>query len=322
MSDLPWQPAATIEQLKQRAQLIANVRAFFAARNVLEVETPALARYSVTDPHMEVLTAEHPLGEASGFYLQTSPEYAMKRLLATGSGPIFQIAKAFRKGELGSRHNPEFTMLEWYRPGFDDHQLMDEIAELLVTLLGEEGRPLRQSYRQVFQQVLAIDPHEIDCRALEVLARQHIDIQMQSDDRDDWLNLLMAEVIEPALADGAPTFIYDYPASQAALAQVASDDQGVTVARRFELYMRGVELANGYLELLDAQEQRRRFAQEQQKRQQLNRPAVAADQYLLAALEAGMPACAGVALGLDRLVMLALGLDTIQDVMAFPADRA
>lgn len=303
-----WQPTASIETLKLRAQLQAQVRRFFNLRDVLEVETPLLCQHAVTDPHMPILSADNPLAQEPEYYLQSSPEYAMKRLLAAGSGPIFQLCKAFRGGEQSRRHNPEFTMLEWYRPGFDHVKLMIEISDLLVEVMS--APPAKKiSYGDLFTEHLGINPHRVSCEALAALARQHIDIQMQSDNKDDWLNLLIAEVIEPKLGFDAPVFIYNYPASQAALAKLSTDDQGNAIAQRFELYVNGIELANGYFELTDSGEQALRFKQEQQLRDALARPVMASDAYLLAAMQAGLPECAGVALGFDRLVMLTLGLN-------------
>jgi lysyl-tRNA synthetase class 2 len=321
MATSHWQPSASLDLLRQRAELLALVRQFFAARGVLEVETPLLAQYSVTDPYMEVITAVNPQHSGADYFLQTSPEYAMKRLLAAGSGPIYQLAKVFRRGEKGSRHNPEFSMLEWYRPGFEQTQLMDEIADLLA-VVSITGPCQRLSYREVFVDALGVDPHSSNCQQLAAIARAQLDVQMESDQRDDWLNLLLAELIEPQLGATAPVFIYDYPATQAALARVTEDDQGVPVARRFELYYRGIELANGYDELTDVVEQRRRFEQDQLLRARMNKPAREADPRLLAAVAQGLPACAGVALGFDRLLMLASGASHIDQVLAFPVDRA
>lgn len=322
MTDIPWQPSAAIETLQKRAAILATIRQFFAERQVLEVETPLLARYSVTDPYMEVLTADNPVAGEQPYYLQTSPEYAMKRLLAAGSGPIYQLCKAFRKGEAGSRHNPEFTMLEWYRPGFSLFDLMAEVEDLLKAVLGCDLAARKKSYREVFMDYLGLDPLTADCQQAEQLARQHLDVQMQSDRIDDWLNLLMAEVIEPHLKNAGPTFVYHYPASQAALARLESNDEGLWLAQRFELYAGGLELANGYDELTDAREQDRRFVADQQARKVSGRPHHDSDPYLLAALDAGLPECAGVALGLDRLIMLALEESSISRVLAFASDRA
>ena len=317
-----WRPTATIANLQQRAALLAQVRAFFSQRDVLEVETPLLAQYSVTDPYMDVISAENPLAKTAPYFLQTSPEYAMKRLLAAGSGPIYQISKAFRKGELGSRHNPEFTMLEWYRPDFDAQQLMTEIADLLVAVLNVAVECQRISYREIFQQQLGFDPHSISSKELECIAREKLDVQMDSAQKDDWLNLLMAEIIEPNLDKTIPTFITDYPASQAALAKIETDKNNIPVAKRFELYYQGMELANGYHELTDSKEQLHRFQQDQKQRQQLGREPQEFDAHLLAAMESGLPACAGVALGFDRLLMLKTGAEKIQQVISFSADRA
>lgn len=316
LKDSIWQPTVSLEGLHLRARLYGQVRDFFRARQVLEVETPLLGQAASTDVHLESLSVD----DAQRF-LQTSPEFAMKRLLAAGSGDIYQICKAFRAGESGKRHNPEFTMLEWYRSGFDHFQLMAEVAELLNSLLGEQ--PIRQlSYRSAFAQVLDIDPHRATVSELSALALQYCSYQAHDDDRDTLLDLLMAEVIEPLLGQGELTFIYDYPASQCALAKVKTDGQGAEVAERFELYVEGVELANGYHELTDAEEQCRRFEADLSERQQRGLPQVPKDERLVAALQQGMPTCAGVALGLDRLLMLMAGTDSIRDVIAFPADIA
>ena len=322
MSDTPWEPTASLDTLKKRADILSRIRAFFAGRGVLEVETPLLARYSVTDPHMDVISADHPCGAGERYFLQTSPEYAMKRLLAAGSGPIYQLGKAFRKGERGSRHNPEFTMLEWYRPGFSLCDLMDEIEALLRVVLGAGVTAQRIEYRKLFLDFLGFDPLLADCNLVERVAREHVDVQMRSDSVDDWLNLLMAEVVEPKLASMGPVFVCDYPASQAALARVEVDEDGTFVARRFELYVDGMELANGYHELTDAAEQRRRFELDNEQRREMGRDVRDLDEFLLAAVESGLPICSGVALGFDRLVMLALKKKNIAEVLAFSSDRA
>jgi lysyl-tRNA synthetase class 2 len=330
MTDITWRPTATLAVLKQRAAIIEQIRRFFAAREVWEVDTPLLASHSVTDPYMAVLTADNPQGSGQAYYLQTSPEYAMKRLLAAGSGAIYQLCKAFRKAERGSRHNPEFTMLEWYRPGFDHHQLMDEVEALVAPLLAAPATTApttaqlfeRCSYRQLFQQHFELDPHRADCQQLQRLAKQRLDVQMHSDNKHDWLNLLLAEIIEPSLGRDRPVFIYDYPAGQAALAKLAADTEGEQVAQRFELYSNGLELANGYYELSDADELQQRFAADNLARQQAGLNSIAEDSYLIAAMQAGLPDCAGVALGLDRLLMLLTDSRSIDQVIAFPADRA
>jgi lysyl-tRNA synthetase class 2 len=307
-----WRPGASATNLRIRADLLARCRAFFAARQIMEVETPLLTHAAVSDVNIQSFS----LGQQ---FLQTSPEYAMKRLLAAGSGPIYQICKAFRQEESGRLHNPEFTLLEWYRPGFDWRQLMGEVADLMAELLGV-GKIARLSYRDVFQQQLAVDPHRIKTEALQELTRSKIDLGQAELDDIDCLQLLMHHCIEPQLPDYC--FIYDYPAAQAALAKVEQDEQGCVVARRFELYGNGMELANAYQELTDVDEQRRRFEADIVRRQQQKLPVNPLDEKLLAALAEGLPACAGVALGFDRLVMLATASKHIDQVISFAGDRA
>jgi lysyl-tRNA synthetase class 2 len=314
-----WQPAANLGAIRQRAALLATLRRFFAARDVLEVETPLLCSQGITDPQIEPFVLSQGAALTAPRFLQTSPEYAMKRVLAAFGEPIFQIARAFRNGELGARHNPEFSLLEWYRPGFDHHQLMDEVADLVQECLG--ARPLEKfSYRQLFLERLAIDPFTASIAELETLARRHLDPGDLTGDRDLWLDLLMSHVLEPALGDGCYCFIYDYPTSQAALARIVAAAD-VRVGQRFELYVDGVELANGYCELTDAAEQRRRFERDNAVRRERGLSERAVDEYLLAALEHGLPECSGVALGIDRLLMLATGASRIQDVLAFDWQR-
>lgn len=315
-----WQPSAEIKTLQARAELLRDIRAFFAQQGVLEVETPILSSFSNTDPKLPPIRAVHqatPGATAQEMYCQTSPEFAMKRLLAAGSGAIYQICKVFRSGESGQRHNPEFTMLEWYRPDYDEHQLMDELETLLRKLLGY-GTFERLSYQKLFESSLGINPHRSTVSELAALATAELDIELpdQGLGRDAWLDLLFSHVIEPQLKQAH--FIYDYPASQAALAKVETNADGIEVARRFELVIKGMEIANGYKELTDVAEQKRRFLLEQE----LSSDKRPCDENLLAALEHGMPECAGVALGLDRLLMLRTGLDSIAAVLAFPFERA
>lgn len=318
-----WQPDAGLANLRLRADLLARVRGFFADRDVLEVDTPLMCHATGTDPHLEALALELTPGDWR--YLQTSPEFAMKRLLAAGSGPIYQLCKAFRRDESGQRHNPEFSMLEWYRPGFDDRQLMDEVAALMAVCLpasmlpADAGIP-RVAYRDLFHQHLALDPFVASDKELLACARRYADSGESVLSRDDTLNLLMAFAIEPQLQ--APVFVVDFPASQAALAQITQDAEGHAVARRFELFVAGMELANGYLELTDATEQARRFAADNHQRQAAGLAVREVDARLLAALNHGLPACAGVALGFDRLVMLAAGAGHIREVLSFVADNA
>ncbi len=319
-----WSATAPLENLRKRSQIFAQIRQFFAARDVLEVETPLMTSAAVSDPYIDTIECRyHPLPaqQEQARYLQSSPEYAMKRLLASGSGAIYQICKAFRNGECGRRHNPEFTMLEWYRPGFDHHQLMDEVEALVGPVIGISDFQ-RISYRELFRHYLQVELLAVTVSELADITRQHIDIQMEDDNRDNWLNLLMSHVIEPQLADKGAVFVYDYPASQAALSRVAEDREGQLVACRFELFITGVELANGYYELTDATEQADRFAKDIAQRQREGLPLRPTDSLLVEALANGMPDCAGVAMGLDRLVMLVLGAEQISDVIALPFDRA
>ena len=322
MSDQPvWQPAASQAALKSRAQLLAYVRGFFADREVLEVETPALGRFGVTDPHLDGIPATVSAAGREGGWLQTSPEYHMKRLLAAGSGAIYQVSRVFRNGERGRRHNPEFSMLEWYRPGFDDARLMDEVADLVCGFLGCP-RPERIPYRQAMVAWAGIDPFDATDQQLRQRCEPWLEAgQLARLGRDECLDLLMSFAVEPNLGLDCPQFVTDYPASQAALARTHRTD-GVAVAHRFELYVDGVELCNGYWELTDPEEQRRRFDQDNRIRATLGKQAMAVDEAFLAAISEGLPDCAGVALGLDRLLMLKLGARTIDEVLAFPFERA
>lgn len=323
MSEL-WKATASVENLRKRAEVYARIRRFFAERDVMEVETPLMTTAAVSDPYIDTIECRyHPLPgqQEQTRYLQSSPEYAMKRLLASGSGAIYQICKAFRNGEYGKRHNPEFTMLEWYRPGFDHHRLMDEVEALVMPLLGLTSCQ-RISYGDLFQQYLCIDPYSATAAELAIIAHQYIELEMEDDNRDNWLNLLMSHVIEPQLAAQGGVFVYDYPASQAALSKVMKNSTGQLVACRFELFVAGIELANGYYELTDAAEQARRFELDIAQRKTEGLPVRPTDQLLVAALENGLPECAGVAMGLDRLVMLVSGTQQISDVIAVPFDRA
>jgi elongation factor P--(R)-beta-lysine ligase len=310
-----WQPSASIDVLKQRAAILSTIRDFFKARGVTEVDTPLLCRATVTDPFLHSLKLTF---QNEDWYLQTSPEYTMKRLLAAGSGPIYQICKAFRADESGRYHNPEFTMLEWYRPSFDHHALMDEMDELLQLIL--QCKPAQRfSYADLFQEFLQLDPHQSTKETLQTIAQQHhLEIVGDNLDKDDWLQLLMAHLIEPKIDSAAPTFVYDFPATQAALAKIRQE--AIPVAERFEVYIQGIELANGFHELADSQEQRFRFEKDLTKRKMLNYSAVPIDEYLLASLQ-HFPPCSGVALGIDRLMMLALQKKQISEVLSFTCKR-
>ena len=308
-----WQPGATPATLAARAGLLARIREFFGQRGVLEVETPLLGAGTVTDPNITPIAC-------ADRWLQTSPEYAMKRLLAAGSGPIYQICKAFRHAEAGSRHNPEFTLLEWYRPGFSQADLIAEVGELVSGILGREDWQ-RCSYQQLFQDYLQLDPFRVDSASLATFARERLDISFEPDNRDVWLDLLLSHLIEPQLAERGLLFVYDYPPTQAALARLRRDGEHV-VAERFELYADGVELANGYCELTDAAEQAARFARDNELLAQAGSAPRAVDHRLLQALEQGLPACSGVALGVDRLLMVHSGAASLAEVISFDWDRA
>jgi lysyl-tRNA synthetase class 2 len=319
-----WRPTATLAALKRRAEALRFTRGFFAARDVLEVETPALVNAPVSDVNLG--SAQVTLaGQAAPLFLHTSPEYAMKRLLAAGSGDIYQICHVYRGAERGRHHNPEFTMLEWYRRGFSLEQLMNEVADLVRGLTGVEAArlPTRMvSYREAVTRHAGFDPLEAPdevlrnaVQALGLDARQ-----AQTAGRDEMLDLIVGAQVGPALGADSLTFMHRYPASQAALARLDADDP--RVALRFELYLGGVELANGYHELVDAAEQRRRFDTDQQLRRARGLPLHSLDPNLLAALDAGLPDCAGVALGFDRVLMLAMDAKHIDEVLTFPVERA
>ncbi|TNH16713.1 MULTISPECIES: EF-P lysine aminoacylase EpmA [Halomonadaceae] len=319
---LNWQPTATVDTLRERARLIATVRAFFAARDIWEVETPVLGQGGSTDVHLVSLAtlARTDKGQRK-LWLQTSPEFHMKRLLAADSGPIFQLAKSFRDGEVGARHNIEFTMLEWYRPGFTLAQLIEETTALVAHALPHSPGPVvHYRYRELFHRHLEVDPFTTSLETLRTLAAQRGNMSAQAlaeEGRDTCLDLLMGMVIEPTLGQQELSVVVDYPASQAALARRHQDADGEWVASRFELYMNGIELANGYDELTDAEEQRQRFDADNAERRRLGLTEVEVDAHLLAALEQGLPASSGVALGLDRLIQLALGKARLEEVLAF-----
>ena len=302
--------------------MLAAAREFFAERGVLEVETPILSAAAVSDPHIESL-ATRVAGFAAPLYLCTSPEYAMKRLLAAGSGDIYQICKVFRDAERGRWHNPEFTLIEWYRLGYDEAALMNEVEALLTRLLAPFRTPPpaeRLSYSAALQRHAGVDAHAASDAELTAAAVRHGIVCPGELDRDAKLDLLMGMVVGPQLGLERPCFIDDFPASQAALARLKPGTP--PVAARFELYLCGVELANGFHELADPHAQRARFERDlaQRRARGLREPPL--DEHLLAALAAGLPDCAGVALGLDRLAAIAAGAPRLADAMAFPIDKA
>jgi len=311
-----WRPTASLAALQARAEFYRKIREFFAARDVLEVETPLMAARGVTDPYIQAFGVDDK-------FLQTSPEYAMKRLLAAGCGSIYQICKAFRREEAGNFHNPEFTMVEWYRLGFDHLQLMDEVDALMQVLL-DCAPAQRISYHDLFMKFFNINPHTISVDALQQCAAQHglnlTATALENLTLTDWLQLLMSHIIEPQLTGPVPWIVYDFPAAQAALAKIIPGKY--PVAARFEIYMQGIELANGYYELQDAAEQEKRFAADNALRREQNIHQMQPDERLVSALEVGFPECAGIALGLDRLLMLKLQAKSITEVIAFTIENA
>lgn len=299
-----------MDMLRTRAAWLQAVRTFFAARDVLEVETPILSTASVTDPHIDSLTTTVNRRQ---YYLQTSPELYMKRLLAAGSGSIYQVARVFRDGEIGNLHNPEFTLVEWYRPGFGQSELIQEVLDLVGCLVGDDIECAECTYRELYQEHAGLDPLQENwsaftdcCRALALDSPRH----EHWDSAMDWL---MVSVIQPAMRGWV--YVCDYPASQASLARLHPDNPAV--ARRFELFVDGIELANGFEELTDATQQRQRFEQENQARRNSGKAVVPIDEHMLAAMQSGLPECSGVALGLDRLLMWASQQQTVAGVMSF-----
>ncbi len=325
MNDPSWQPAASLDVLRGRAAMLARIRAYFAAQEVLEVQTPVLSAAAVSDPQLESIEARPGRGQRQ--YLQTSPEYAMKRLLAAGLGDCYQVCPVFRDGETGRLHNSEFTMIEWYRLDYGVGEMQHDVDRLLrVACADIRSLPPARfvSYRSAILEASGIDSREADAAAIRAaLAARGVET---ADDgywtRDDWLDLLMGAIVGPSLGHDAPVFVEDYPPSQAALARLRSEPDGSQVAERFELYVDGLELANGFRELGDPVEQRRRFAQDFEVRRRRGLAVNPLDERLLAALAHGLPDCAGVALGFDRLVMAAYRLTSLEAAMAFPAAQA
>jgi lysyl-tRNA synthetase class 2 len=323
--------------------MLAELRQFFADRSVLEVETPLLSHSIGTDPHLDFFTTDYCLSPGmvcmpqagrelarrspmrQTLFLQTSPEFAMKRLLAAGSGSIYQIGKAFRNGESGRFHNPEFTMLEWYRVGFTLPQLMDEIAELFVRLFSSQPlqKTQRVSYQDVFASFTGLDPLVFSYQDYCAFAREcqlSEAVDICGHDNALWLDFIFSHKVQPHLGKNALCMVYGYPACQSSLARI--NEQCLLITDRVELFINGVELGNGYYELIDAEEQDKRFDKELAFRQQINLPVTVKDRHLIAAMESGLPECSGVAIGLDRLLMLLSGSASINDVLSFPIHRA
>lgn len=325
-SAAPWRPTAGLAALRLRAHLYRLIRDFFDARGVLEVETPVLSAAANSDPNIRSFMLDYSGPAAGGTrrrFLRTSPEFPLKRLLAAGIGDCYELGRVFRDGEAGGRHNPEFTMLEWYRLGFDHQRLMIEVGELLRAAFGLVGRDLRVrtvAYREIFVEQLGVDPFTASIDALMApLTRFSID--PQGLEREDWYDLLLSHCIEPKMPADQILLLHGFPAGQCALARV--EGEGIDArACRFEAYVGGIELANGYYELTDAEEQRRRFELDQTRRRARGDSAQPLDEHLLSALGSGLPDCAGVALGVDRLLMAMRGSARIDEVIAFPFARA
>ena len=327
MLEQSWHPTISIPHLKARADILKIIREFFAVRGVIEVETPILSQYTVTDPYLSSLSVDYqafPDQAPKKFYLQTSPEYAMKRLLAAGSGPIYQIAKAFRVDVAGKYHNPEFTLLEWYRPGFTHRDLMLEVDAFLRRILHCEIAQCF-TYQALFLEYCKIDPHNTCVAELYDCAQKNgLSIHQAENIKDitTWLQLLMMHLIEPHLGQhNRPSFVTDFPIEQAMLAKI-NYSSAPPVAERFEVYWKGMELANGFHELNDAGEQRKRFIKNNETRLILGLPELELDENFLAALEHGLPDCSGIALGIDRLMMAALGEEKLKNVLSFSIERA
>ena len=324
MSD--WRPSANLDAIRLRARLNAAIRGFFAERDVLEVETPVMSMAGNTDPNIASFALEFS-GRTDGAprtrWLRTSPEFPLKRLLAAGIGDCYELGRVFRDGEAGGRHNPEFTMLEWYRLGWDHLRLIEETVALVraaLALVGRDAGVRVVAYRDLYRDALGLDPFAAGIDQLQA-AMGDVQIDPEGLTRDDWLDLLMTHRLQPGFDPGELLAVVDYPASQCALAKLRSGGDGHAVAERFELYLGPIELANGYHELQDAAEQGARFARDGEVRRARGDVVPPTDMRLLAALQAGLPACAGVALGIDRLLMAMLGTPRIADVLAFDFAR-
>jgi elongation factor P--(R)-beta-lysine ligase len=314
--DDSWQPSASLKIIKQRARLLQQLRVFMDKREITEVDTPVLSHYGISDPYIQSMTTSCLSEKDTFLYLQTSPEFCMKRLLAAGSGAIYQIAHVFRDEESGKRHNTEFTMLEWYRTGFNYYQLMDEVGELM-NYIGLET-PAKMTYAESFMQTVQLDPHTVDTKQLETLCR-HQGWDTKADDRHALLDFIFSEVVIKNIKHTKPLIIYDYPECMSALATLKAGEP--VVSERFELFMDGMEIANGFNELTNVNEQLERFEADLNKRRDKNIAEPAMDKYFLAALNSGLPECAGVAVGLDRLLMVLSGKDDIKEVSTFTLEN-
>ncbi len=325
---MSWQPTLTWKDAQKRAEIIRKIRQFFVDRNVLEVETPALSQGTVTDVHLDAFNCHYDFfrdssnQQSKNLYLQTSPEFHMKRLLAAGYDSIFQIAKAYRHEEFGQHHNPEFTLLEWYRLGFDHFQLMDEVSQLLKLVLGCT-QTVSITYQNIFIKEVGLDPLIASREELLAIINRYNKIEswlIKEKNNDILLQFIFSEIIEPVIDKNIPCFVYNFPKSQASLAKICSEDN--RVSQRFECYYQGLELANGFNELTDSKQQLLRFQEDNKQRKVLGNIEKPIEHYFISALEHGLPRCSGVALGIDRLVMIALNKKEIKEVISFSIDRA
>ena len=334
MNSTDWRPAASIDNLKVYARILQDIRAFFQQREVLEITVPCISSTTSPAPHLDSIAVSSPFlanaqsPSVADFYLQTSPEFFMKRLLCNGSGSIYRMGPAFRQAEISGRHNPEFTMLEWYRVGWHYHQLMDEVEELTVSLLGEINLE-RLTYGALFQEYIGIDPHRASTAELADIAWDTLGYRPSKaantppvvPAKAEWLELIFSGYVLPKTVNRS-MLVFEFPEGQAELSEIALNKQGNRIASRFELYVKGIELANGYQELIDSRVLQQRFDRWNTERQLLGKPVIEPDQKLLDAQSHGLPMCSGVAVGVDRLAMCAIETTEIRDILAFPFDRA
>ena len=319
---MTYQPTATLESARERATMYATIRQFFAEREVLEVQTPVMSQAGNTDIFLQSISTNVTVNDKPRtYYLHTSPEFAMKRLLAAWQVPMYQICPVFRDNEIGRRHNVEFTMLEWYRPGFSLDELARELNDLVSVVMGYTVIFDHYRYVDAFLDFVKIHPFTASCDTLQAIARDNGIFVDMGDDHQGWLDVLFSQLVEPHLGKDLPTLLYDYPVATASLAKTTTDKDGNLVARRFELYMNGLEIANAYDELADGQALRVRFEQDNLARKQRGLPVMPIDDNLLAACDA-LPPCSGIAVGLDRLLMVKVGAETLEQVVAFPITQA
>ena len=319
---MTYQPTATLELARERATMYATIRQFFAEREVLEVQTPVMSQAGNTDIFLQSVSTNVTVHDKPRtYYLHTSPEFAMKRLLAAWQVPMYQICPVFRDNEIGRRHNVEFTMLEWYRPGFSLDELARELNDLVSVVMGYTVIFDHYRYVDAFLDFVKIHPFTASCDTLQAIARDNGIFVDMGDDHQGWLDVLFSQLVEPHLGKDLPTLLYDYPVATASLAKTTTDKDGNLVARRFELYMNGLEIANAYDELADGQALRVRFEQDNLARKQRGLPVMPIDDNLLAACDA-LPPCSGIAVGLDRLLMVKVGAEKLEQVIAFPITQA